>query len=168
SVSLAASALLAPVAVPLLAEGSPDPFELVVRFSLVVLVPLALGLALRARGRGRRAEPIAERAATVILAVLVYASLADVDDPAELGATALAATLFLAGSATLALLLRSVLGDRHTGPFAFALRDFAVAAALASQLESPGAASTAAVYGVLMLVAAAAATELLRRRAAVR
>jgi hypothetical protein len=53
---------------------------------------------------------------------------------------------------------------RPGGAFAFALRDFAVAAALATQLESPGAASTAAVYGVLMLVAAATATELLRRQ----
>ena len=164
SASLVVSALLAPVAVPLLAEGSPDPLELIVRFSLVVLVPLALGLALRAGGRRREVEPVAERGATVILAVLVYASLGDVEDPAELGAAVLAAALFLAGSAIVAELLRSVLGDRRTGPFAFALRDFAVAAALATQLESRGAASTAAIYGVLMLVAAAAATELLRRR----
>ena len=166
SASLVASALIAPVAVPLLAEGSPDPLELIGRFSLVVLVPLALGLALRAGGRGRQVEPIAARAATMILALLVYASLGDLDDPAELGSAALAATLFLTGSAVLALLLRSLLGDRRTGPFAFTLRDFAVAAALATQLESPGAASTAAVYGVLMLVAATTATELLRRPAA--
>lgn len=163
SVSLVATAVLAPIAVPLIAEGSPDPFELLIRFSLVVLVPLALGLALRTGGRGRRVEPIAGRAATVILAVLVYASLGDVEDPAELGSALLAAALFLSGSVAVALLLQSALGDRRTGPFAFVLRDFAVAAALASQLDAPGAASTAAIYGVLMLIAAVAATELMKR-----
>jgi predicted Na+-dependent transporter len=167
SVSLVGAALVAPIAAPLLAEGGGDPGELLVRFSLVVLVPLALGLALRSGGRGRAVEPVAERAATVILAVLVYAALGDVEDRSELGTTALAAALFLAGSAVIALALRAVLGDRRTGPFTFALRDFAVAAALASQFDAPGAASTAAVYGVLMLVVAVVATELLRRRPSV-
>jgi predicted Na+-dependent transporter len=164
SVSLVGAAVVAPIAAPLLAEGGGDPGELVVRFSLVVLVPLAVGLVMRSGGRGRRVEPVAERAATVILAVLVYAALGDVEDRSELGTTALAAALFLAGSGVLALALRAVLGDRRTGPFTFALRDFAVAAALASQFDTPGAASTAAVYGVMMLVVAVAATELLRRR----
>jgi hypothetical protein len=45
----------------------------------------------------------------------------------------------------------------------FALRDFAVAAALAGQFDSPGAAATPAVYGVLMLTLAAAAAPMLRR-----
>jgi len=64
----------------------------------------------------------------------------------------------------LAGLLLPFLGDLRTGPFAFALRDFAVAAALATQLNAPGAGPTAAVYGVLMLVAGTAATSLPRRR----
>jgi predicted Na+-dependent transporter len=164
SVSLVGAALVAPIAAPLLAEGGGDPGELLVRFSLVVLVPLALGLALRSGGRGRAVEPVAERAATVVLAVLVYAALGDLEDRSELATAALAAALFLAGSGLLALALRAVLGDRRTGPFTFALRDFAVAAALASQFDAPGAASIAAVYGVMMLVVAVVATELLRRR----
>lgn len=164
SASLVGAALVAPIAAPLLTEGGGDPGELLVRFSLVVLVPLGVGLTLRSGGRGRRVEPVAERAATVILAVLVYAALGDVGDRSELGTAALAAALFLAGSVVLALALRAVLGDRRTGPFTFALRDFAVAAALASQFDAPGAASTAAVYGVMMLVVAVVAAELLRRR----
>jgi bile acid:Na+ symporter, BASS family len=161
SVSLVASAVVAPIAAPLLVEGGADSVELLVRFSAVVLVPLAVALAFRAGGRGRRVEPIAERSAGVILAVLVYASLGDVEDPSEIGPAVLAAALFLAGSAVPAALL---LRKGRTAPFVFGLRDFAVAAALATQFDAPGAASTAAVYGVLMLVAAAVAAEALRRR----
>jgi predicted Na+-dependent transporter len=167
SVSLVGAALVAPVAAPLLAEGGGDPGELLVRFTLVVLVPLAVGVALRSGGRGRTVEPLAERAATWILAVLVYAALGDVEDKSELGATALAAALFLAGSLVLAFALRAALGDRRTGPLTFALRDFAVAAALASQFDEPGAPATAAVYGVLMLMVAVVAAEALRRRPSV-
>jgi predicted Na+-dependent transporter len=164
STSLVAAALLAPIAAPLLADGGGDPGELLVRFSLVVLVPLALGLALRARGGGPRVEPVAERAATVVLAALVYASLGELEDRSQLGTTALAAGLFLIGSFIVALAVRRILGDPQTGAFTFALRDFAVAAALAGQFDVDGAASTAAVYGVLMLIAAVIAAQLLRRR----
>jgi hypothetical protein len=55
------------------------------------------------------------------------------------------------------------LGELRTGGLLFALRDFAVAAALASQFHSPGAAAIPAVYGVLMLVLAAAVAPVLRR-----
>ena len=44
------------------------------------------------------------------------------------------------------------------------LRDFAVAAALASQAFGPSAATVAGVYGVLMLLVGAAAAQLLRRQ----
>jgi hypothetical protein len=47
--------------------------------------------------------------------------------------------------------------------FAFALRDFAVAATLASQAFGTPAASVAGIYGVLMLIAGALATAALRR-----
>lgn len=55
---------------------------------------------------------------------------------------------------------------RLTGSFVIGLRDFAVAAALASQAFGPSAATVAGVYGVLMLLVAAAGAQLLRRRAA--
>ena len=54
---------------------------------------------------------------------------------------------------------------RVTGGFVIGLRDFAVAAALASQAFGPPAATVAGVYGVLMLLVGAAGAELLRRRA---
>ena len=164
ALSLVVSALAAPLVAPLLADTEIEPSRLLLRFSLVVLIPLGLGLALRAGGRLARVEPVAERATTLVLALLVYAALGDLGDVSELGPASLAAALFLAASLVLAGLLLPLLGDLRTGAFAFALRDFAVAAALATQLGAPGAAATAAVYGVLMLVAATVATSLLRRR----
>ena len=164
ALSLVVSALAAPLVAPLLADTEIEPSRLLLRFSLVVLVPLGLGLALRAGGRLARVEPVAERATTLVLALLVYAALGDLGDVSELGPASLAAALFLAASLVLAGLLLPLLGDLRTGALAFALRDFAVAAALATQLGAPGAAATAAVYGVLMLVAATVATSLLRRR----
>jgi hypothetical protein len=59
--------------------------------------------------------------------------------------------------------VRPLLGELRTGGVVFALRDFAVAAALATQFHSPGASAIPAIYGVLMLVFAATAAPLLRR-----
>lgn len=164
ALSLVASALLAPLLAPLVAEASPDSGELLVRFGLVVLVPLALGLAVRATRRRGRAVALADPAGTVVLALLVYAALGDLGDRSSLGAAILAGTLFLAGSTAVALLLRRALGGGLAGPFVFSLRDFAVAAALAGELGARGAAATPAVYGALMLVLAAGAAAFLRRR----
>jgi predicted Na+-dependent transporter len=54
-------------------------------------------------------------------------------------------------------------GLRATGVFVIGLRDFAVAAALASQAFGPAAATVAGVYGVLMLLVGAAAAHWLPR-----
>ena len=150
--SLVASVLFAPILGPLLAEGGPTTGELLVRFALVVLVPLALGLAARATRHAARAASVAKPAGAVVLALLVYAALGDLGDRSALGAAALAGMLFLGGSVALGGALRRALGGGLTGSFVFSLRDFAVAAVLASELGTPGAAATPAVYGALMLV----------------
>jgi predicted Na+-dependent transporter len=161
ALSLGLTAAAAPALAPLLVDTSIAPGELIVRFSLVVLVPLAAGLAVRARRADPRLEAHADRAATLVLALLVYAALGDLGDLGDrsrLGDAIAASALFLAGSVALAVALRSLLGDLWTGGFVFALRDFAVAAALAGQFARPGAAATPAVYGVLMLALATGAT----------
>jgi predicted Na+-dependent transporter len=160
ALSLGLTAAAAPALAPLLVDTSIAPGELIVRFSLVVLVPLAAGLAVRARRADPRLEAHADRAATLVLALLVYAALGDLGDRSRLGDAIAASALFLAGSVALAVALRSLLGDLWTGGFVFALRDFAVAAALAGQFARPGAAATPAVYGVLMLALATGATAL--------
>jgi predicted Na+-dependent transporter len=161
ALSLAVTAAAAPTIAPLLVDASIEPNELIVRFSLVVLVPLAVGLAVRARIRSPRLEAAGDRAATLALALLVYAALGDLGDRSRLGGAIAASALFLVASVALAMLLRPALGELRTGGFVFVLRDFAVAAALAGQFDSPGAAATPAVYGVLMLILAAAAARVL-------
>jgi BASS family bile acid:Na+ symporter len=163
ALSLGVTAAAAPLVAPLLVDTSIEPGELIVRFSVVVLVPLVVGLAVRARMGGKRIEALGDRAATLVLAVLVYAALGDLGDLSRLGSAIAAAALFLVGSVAIAVLLRPLPGELRTGGFVFGLRDFAVAAALAGQFNSPGAAATPAVYGVLMLVLAAAAAPRLRR-----
>jgi bile acid:Na+ symporter, BASS family len=147
----------APIVAPLLVGTVIEAGELIVRFSLVVLVPLAVGLAVRARTPSPHLEAFGDRIATLVLALLVYAALGDLGDLSCLGDALAAAALFLAASVAIAMLLRPVLGELRTGGFVFALRDFAVAAALAGQFDTPGAAATPAVYGILMLTLAAAA-----------
>jgi bile acid:Na+ symporter, BASS family len=156
TLSLGMSAAVAPAVAPLVVDSAIEPGELIVRFSLVVLVPLAVGLAVRRRSAHPRLEAGGDRAATLVLALLVYAALGDLGDLSRLGSAMTASALFLAGSVALALLLRPLLGELRTGGFVFVLRDFAVAAALAGQFGTAGAAATPAIYGVLMLVLAAA------------
>ena len=162
--SLVASALAAPLLAPLLADTRVDGSELVLRFSLVVLVPLVAGLLLRAHSRGEVLARYGEGASVLILALLVYASLGELESLSELGAATLAALAFLGASLLAAVVLRRLLGEFRTGGLVFSLRDFAVAATLASQIGAAGAAVTPAVYGVLMLLVAAGLASLLSRR----
>jgi hypothetical protein len=104
--------------------------------------------------------------ATVTVVVLVYAAMGGTGADGDLLAAAAAGALFLVLSAIpvaawMAVAPRDL---RLTGAFVIGLRDFAVAAALASQAFGPPAATVAGVYGVLMLLVGAAAAQLLRRQ----
>ena len=145
--------------------------ELVGRFSLVVLAPLAVGLLIRARSPALdRAERELAGLATLALVVLVYSAMSGADDGANLSDAAAASGLFLAATGlVVAGRLASAPPElRATGAFVIQLRDFAVAAALASQAFGPPAATVAGVYGVLMLLLGAAAAHWLPRSRPVR
>jgi bile acid:Na+ symporter, BASS family len=166
--SLVVSALAGPPVLGLLAGAGADVAvgELVGRFALVVLVPLAAGLAVRALvPRLRDAEGELAGLAALTVVVLVYGAMSGADEGSTLLSAALAALLFLAGSALpvaawIALASREL---RSTGGLVIGLRDFAVAAALAAQAFGPAAAGVAGVYGVLMLLVGAAAAQPLSR-----
>lgn len=162
--SLVATALAVPALAPLLSDSRIDVVELVVRFSLVVVVPLLAGLLVRARFRGAALAGYGEAASLVILALLVYASLGELGTLSDLGPAALASLGFLGASLLAAVVLRPLLGEFRTSGLVFSLRDFAVAATLASQIGPAGAAVTPAVYGVVMLLVAAGLASLLSRR----
>jgi predicted Na+-dependent transporter len=164
--SLAASAALGPVALAAIGGSSAvDLGPLLGSFALVVLLPLAAGLAARAAlpalGRG---EPAYGAAASIAIAALVYAALSGAAEAADggLGSAVLAGGAFLAASAAIAVV---ALRGAHdcTPAFCLGLRDFAVGAALAAQAFGPRAAVVAGVYGVMMLVAGAALAAIERR-----
>lgn len=165
--SLVASATAGPVLATWLGDApGGDPGELLARFAVVVLVPLGAGLLARARApRLAAAADDLAAGAVVLLVVLVYASLGDTG-AASLGPALAGAAAFLAVSAAVATLAARALPppERPAAGLAIALRDFAVAAALAGQAFGPAAAGVAGVYGVLMLVAGAAVAGRLRRR----
>jgi len=169
--SLVVAALLGPVLLGLVAGGATDIAvgELVVRFALVVLLPLGVGLAARAAlPRLERAERDLAGLATLAVVLLVYAAMSGAGEGGDLLPAAAAGALFLAGSAVPALAWAALAPAalRTTGALVIELRDFAVAAALAAQAFGPAAATVSGVYGVLMLLLGAAAAQLLPRLAA--
>jgi bile acid:Na+ symporter, BASS family len=165
--SLIVSALAGPVLLGALAGGGSDVAvgELVVRFTLVVVVPLVAGLIARAAlPRLEHAEDDLNGMATIAVAVLVYAAVSGADAGDDLVPALAASALFIAGSAIPAAAW-ALLGPaevRWTGAFVIELRDFAVAATLAAQAFQPAAATVCGVYGVLMLLVGAAAARAVR------
>jgi predicted Na+-dependent transporter len=163
--SLVVCALVGPVYVATVADANVGGGELLGEFALVVLLPLALGLAARGLHRElRRLDAELSGASAIVLAALVYAAMSGTD-VGELGAPLAGAALFLvAGFALAAAWYRLRPADGIAGAFTVALRDFAVAAGLATQAFGSRAAPTAAIYGVLMLVAGALVATAARRR----
>src|SRR4029079_12924610 len=158
------AAVLGPVLLGLVAGGATDIAvgELVVRFALVVLLPLGVGLAARAAlPRLERAERDLAGLATLAVVLLVYAAMSGAGEGGDLLPAAAAGALFLAGSAVPALAWAALAPAalRTTGALVIELRDFAVAAALAAQAFGPAAATVSGVYGVLMLLLGAAAAQ---------
>jgi predicted Na+-dependent transporter len=163
--SLAVSAIVGPLAISALGGADAGGLALLGTFALVVLAPLAAGLALRAvLPRVQEIEGELAGLAALVLAGLVYAALSGSEHD-RLGGALLAGGAFVAICAVVAALWPAALAasDRVTTGFTIGLRDFAVAAALAEQAFGAGAASVPATYGVLMLLAGSTATTVIRR-----
>jgi predicted Na+-dependent transporter len=155
--SLVASALVGPLAIGALAATSAhsDPGPLLGRFALVVIVPLIIGVAARTRwSHTATADPEREGVAALTVAVLVYAALSGTHGAHHLASALLASVAFLAVSAALGELWRrrAAPATAVPGALAIAMRDFAVAAALATQAFGTTAGAVPGVYGVVMLV----------------
>ncbi|MGO9322910.1 MAG: bile acid:sodium symporter [Solirubrobacteraceae bacterium] len=164
--SLVLAALVGPVAIGWLSGSAVhvSSGHLLGRFALVVLVPLLVGVAARSRPalatRLAAADAEREGLAALTVAVLVYAALSGTRGAHHLGAALLASVAFLIVCACLAELWRRLDARRASavpGAFTIAMRDFAVAAALATQAFGTAAGAVPGVYGVVMLVAAAIA-----------
>lgn len=159
--SLAVSALLGPVAIGALA-GQPvhgGTGHLLGRFALVVIAPLVAGVAVRSAASSlRRSDPEREGLAALTVTALVYAALSAAGAHHLVPALG-AALVFLGASTILAELWRRTTPGfvALPGALSIAMRDFAVAAALASQAFGDGAGTVPGVYGVVMLLAGSAA-----------
>lgn len=171
--SLVLSAVAGPPLLSLLADArtghAAHVLPLLGRFGLVVIVPLIAGLVVRAaRPQVARAEGLLAALSSLLVVVLVYASLSDTGSGGGLGGAAAISAAFLAIGIVLAgaLAAAGVLGDgvaRGLG-LTVGMRDFAVAAALASAAGGAAAAHVAGIYGVLMLIAGAGITGFVRAR----
>lgn len=166
--SLVLAALVGPVAIGWLSGSAVHvgSAHLLGRFALVVLVPLLVGVAVRSRSAlatrlaDADVDAAREGVAALTVAVLVYAALSGTHGAHHLGAALIASVAFLIVCACLAGLWRRLDGRRTSaipGAFTIAMRDFAVAAALATQAFGTAAGAVPGVYGVVMLVAAAIA-----------
>jgi predicted Na+-dependent transporter len=186
--SLVLAALAGPVAIGWLAGAHGHAHggsgHLLARFALVVLAPLCVGVAVRSvRASGAwlaRHDDERDGVAAFTVIVLVYAALSGTHGSHGLGSALLASVCFCAGSAVLGWAWHAwatreppTAGRRRgqpdpttavPGALAIGMRDFAVAAALASQAFGTRAAVVPGVYGVVMLVAGTAFVTLVRRR----
>jgi BASS family bile acid:Na+ symporter len=170
--SLVLAAVLGPLAIGWLGGGGGhvNSGHLLARFALVVLVPLVVGVAVRSVERFRATlaslDGPRDGVSAIVVAVLVYAALSGTHGAHHLAAAVLASALFLAvsGAGAFAWLRAAARGASAVpGAFGIAMRDFAVAAALATQAFGTAAGAVPGVYGVLMLIAGAAAASRLSR-----
>jgi predicted Na+-dependent transporter len=174
--SLVAAAVLGPVAIAALGApgaGQASTLHLLGRFGLVVLVPLAAGIAIRSvagiarwlSAPGR--DGARDGTAALIVAVLVYAALSGTNGAHHLAGAILASALFLLVAGILALGWQQATRPAAAatpGAFGIAMRDFAVAAALGTQAFGTAAGTVPGVYGVMMLIAGAIAASRLSAR----
>jgi predicted Na+-dependent transporter len=193
--TVAAVAVAGPILALEAGRAGFSPSGVIGNLALVVVLPLAAGIALRASAaaadaRAERsptrlsllawlpattralATPRAQRAASHValaaVAALVALIAAEVHFSAGYAAVAAALVVFLLASAVVGRLL----GLRAPRPVAAALllttsmRDFAIAAGLAAAAFGPAAAAPLGLYGILVLVWGTAAAGALRRRTA--
>jgi predicted Na+-dependent transporter len=180
-------ALAGPVLTLEAGHGGVSPGGIIANLALVVALPLAVGIALRAgvlpvpcarptaRALGTaRAERVASVTAVFAVAVLVALIAAEVRLSTRYAAVGGALVLFLAVSALAGRLLgarthpRTHPGTRAALLLTTSMRDFAVAAGLATAAFGPAAAAPLGLYGILVLVWGTAVAGLLRSRAASR
>jgi predicted Na+-dependent transporter len=131
------------------------PGHIVANLALVVALPLAVGLCLRARKPpSPKVEAAATTTATVTVAALVALIAAEVHLSDRYLGVLGALAIFLAVSAAAGWLLgrRSHRPDATAVLLTTSMRDFAIAASLATAAFGPAAAAPLGLYGILVLI----------------
>ena len=171
SVMLIGSTVLAVgVAAPILAleagHASVDSVELIVNLTLVVVAPLAIGILLRAtRNIGEHRERLTSNTATVAVAALVALIASEVHLSTDYFGVAAASVLFTAGAAGLGWLFSRGADRAIAIPvlLSTSMRDFAIAAAIATAAFGAAAAAPLGLYGIVVIVWGTAVAGVLRR-----
>jgi predicted Na+-dependent transporter len=159
AVLIGSTALSVALAGPILSvevrNADVHPAHILVNLLIVVALPLAAGIFLRAKaGTTDRRESVASRTAIAALVGLV----ALVASQAHIGTAYLAVlgsiALIVAGSATLGAALGRTTSPERATPLLLTLsmRDFAIAAGIASAAFGPAAAAPLGLYGVVVIV----------------
>ena len=165
--STIACVLLAGPLLHLLAGGSSSfsGGSLLVSLLEIVVLPLAVGLVLRARTPAHLVEP-AEGVSSGLASIAVLVLIWLVAGQAHLGIQYLRAgaalLLFVIGSSILAGLLTSRLSltSRFSFGLPVAMRDFAIAAGIATEAFGASSAAALGIYGVLVLLLGAGCARL--------
>lgn len=165
--TVAAVAAAGPILALETGHASVGPVRIIASLALVVALPLAAGILLRAGAPIiARAQRAASVTAVLAVAALIALIAAEVRLSARYAAVTLALAVFLAASA----MAGRVLGAGTGRPTAIALllttsmRDFAIAAGLATAAFGPAAAAPLGLYGILVLIWGTAAAGIARQR----
>ncbi len=149
------------------AHSSASQFGLLATLALVVALPLVAGSALRTLDPlGGREQPLVRVLGTVSLLVLLWEVASELHLRASDTRVVLALLLYLAAGAVLGRLLAIGVPPEWRTAIVLptAMRDFAVAAGIATSAFGAAAAAPLGIYGILVLVFGSAAVYAVRRR----
>ena len=161
----------APILVLEAGHASVDTSALIINLTLVVVTPLTLGILLRAvRGIGQHRERLSRNTATLAVAALVALNASEIHLSVDYVGVAAAAVLFTAGSACVGWLLSRGAVKSLATPVLLttSMRDFAIAAGIASAAFGAPAAAPLGIYGIVVMVWGTAVAGVLRRSAGLR
>ncbi|WP_088312788.1 hypothetical protein [Kineosporia sp. R_H_3] len=155
------SVLIAGPALSALARGaSADPASILGGLLLVVALPLLVGVGVRALLRDRPGPAQASQTGSLVLVLLLAWLVAgQIELSRQYLMVAAALLLFLVGSTALGLLLSAGLPapEQVALTLPVGMRDFAIAAGIATQAFGDAAAAPLGLYGLLVLLLGAAA-----------
>jgi predicted Na+-dependent transporter len=171
-VLIGSTVLTVALAGPILAIEAPGtsvhPGHIVVNLLLIVAAPLAAGVTLRSLvALPPRAELAASNTSALAVAVLVALVAAEVRFSTAYVPVVAAVLAFLAASAVVGHLVGQIGGraSRQALLLTVSMRDFAIAAGLATAAFGPAAAAPLGLYGVAVLVWGTGAAGFMRARA---
>ncbi len=152
--STATSVLLAGPALSIMTgDGGIDALDVLVDLGLVVAVPLIAGLLIRRHRIGTALRPTADPTAIITVTVLAWLVASQVQWSSDYVTVIVALVGFLTGGTALGWLLARAAPLELTTPIVLSasMRDFAIAAGIATTAFGASAAGPLGIYGILVL-----------------